>query len=606
MSPPKNPRRPPAPEGPDSRRPGLFAGVLLALIVLTFTVFAPVRTHGFLQFDDAAYVTENAHVKAGLTLDGLRWALTTPYAGNWHPLTWASHMADVELFGLDAGWHHLTNLWLHLLTTALLFRLFTRMTGSIGASAFVAAMFAVHPLHVESVAWVAERKDVLSGLFWVLTLGAYVAFTRRPHRLRYLWLVVCFGLALLSKPMAVTLPFVLLLLDVWPLARWRGLRASMIEKAPLFLMAAAAALVTFIVQREAGAVQSLEAFPLSLRLANVPMAYVWYAFATIYPVNLAPLYPYPASIPLWQSAGAAAILLAITVWVSLRVRTHPFLFVGYAWFMGTLVPVIGLVQIGSPPHSDRYMYLPAIGLFVMAAWAVERWARRRPAWTRAIVALAIIDVVIAAGLTSRQVAHWKNDVTLWEHAVAVTRDNYRAQTNFGFALASAGMQPRALDAYQEAIRLNPRYPNAHNYLGLLLADLGDHDRAASEYQAALALAPGFVEAHNNLGLTRAAQNRIPAAIAAFEQARRLNPSFAEARSNLGIAYAQQGEIDRAIVEFEEAVRLKPASPESRMNLATALAEAGRTSDAIAALRATLRLAPAHAEASKLLRQLEQK
>jgi tetratricopeptide (TPR) repeat protein len=336
------------------------------------------------------------------------------------------------------------------------------------------------------------------------------------------------------------------------------------------------------------------------------MAYMWYAFATIYPVNLAALYPYPATIPIWQSALAAAGLLAITAWVFLRIRTQPYLFVGWCWFIGTLVPVIGLVQIGSPPHSDRYMYLPAIGVFLMAAWAVEHWARVRTGWTRAIVALVLVDVVIAAVLTSRQVAHWKNDVTLWQHAVAVTDDNYRAQTNLGFALATAGDRPRALDAYTEAIRLNPRYPNAHNYLGLLWADAGEHDRAAVEYEAALALSPRFVEAHNNLGLTRAAQDRMPQAIAAFETARRLNPSFAAARSNLGIAYAREGQLDRAVAEFSEAVRLSPSSPESRINLATALDAIGRTSEAIAELRIALRVAPDHAAAREMLQQLLKK
>jgi len=580
------------------RKSGPILALLIGLALLTLAVYSPVRHYAFLQFDDADYVTENGAVRAGLTMTGLRWALTTPYAGNWHPLTWVSHMADVQLFGLAPGWHHLSSLWLHILTTLLLFRLLARMTGSPGPSAFVTALFALHPLHVESVAWVAERKDVLSTLWWVLTTSAYVAFVRRPAPWRYGVIVMCFGLALMSKPMVVTLPFLLLLLDVWPLNRWRGLGdganrfstwALVREKLPLFVMAAAAALVTFIVQQQAGAVRSLDVLPLSTRLAKIPIAYMWYVANTIWPSNLAALYPYPSSIPLWQTVGAVVVLTGISVWTIRHLRTQPYLFVGWAWFVGTLVPVIGLVQAGSQPYADRFMYVPAIGLFVMAAWSANRWASARPGSAWRVGTIGIVVVLASAVVTFRQVAHWKDSVTLWEHAVAVTQDNYRAQTNLGFALAEAGSATRAQAAYREALRINPEYPNAHNYLGALLADRGEHDRAAMEFEAAIRLRPRFPEAHNNLGLARVEQGRMTEAVAAFQEAIRQDPFFAPARNNLAIAYVRQDQPDKAVVEFAEAVRLQPGSPESHMNLGSALAGAGRPREALAHFETAERL-----------------
>lgn len=569
----------------------------LALAAATLAAYAAVRGHAFLQFDDGEYIVENGAVRAGLTWAGLRWAFSTPYAGNWHPLTWVSHMADVQFFGMDAGWHHLTSLFVHVLTSLLLFRLFVRMTGATGPSAFVAALFALHPAHVESVAWVAERKDVLSAFFWVLAMNAYAGYVKRPGGGRFALVAASFVLALLSKPMAVTLPFVLLLMDGWPLGRWRGLSdgpgtrgavALVREKAPLLLLAAGSAVVTFIVQRQAGAVQSLDAFPLALRLANVPVAYLQYLIATIWPVGLAPLYPYPPSIPVWQSAGAAVALLAITVWVFRSRRERPYLAAGWGWFLGTLVPVIGVIQVGAQPYADRYMYVPAIGLFVMAAWGAKDLAAARPEWSRAWPAVGTALVLAAAVLTYRQVSYWRDSITLWTRTVAVTRDNYRAYTNLGFALAEDGQRNRALAAYNDAIQLNPDYPNAHNYLGVLLAEMGDHDRAAAEYEVALKLRPTFAQVHNNLGLTRAAQGRLDDAVAEFLATLRLNPRFAPARSNLAIAYVKLGHRDQAIAEFETVVGQQPQSAESQLNLATALAETGRRRDALPHFEAAAR------------------
>jgi len=566
-----------------------------ALAVLTAVVYAAVRTHGFLHFDDNTYVVENGAIRAGLTWQGVRWALTAPYAGNWHPLTWVSHMTDVQLFAMDAGWHHVTNLLLHIASTVLLFRVLARMTNAIAASAFVAALFAVHPLHVESVAWIAERKDVLSTLWWVLGITAYAAYARQPRAWRYATLMMCFAFALMSKPMVVTFPFVLLLLDIWPLRRWqgaggtRGAWALVKEKGWLFLMAGGAAAITFIVQRQAGAVQSLDRLPLLRRLAGVPIAYVHYLFTTVWPVHLAPLYPSPSSIPWWEGLGALAVLVVLSVLAIRSFRTRPYVLVGWCWFLGTLAPVNGLVQVGSALYSDRHTYVAAIGLFVIAAWLARDWAAARPARSRPLALAGAVIVIVLSALSYRQVQHWKDNVTLWEHTVAVTGDNYRGQTNLGFALAQAGQRARAMDAYREALRLEPSYPLAHNYYGRVLADMGQHDQAAAEYEQALRLLPRFAEASNNLGLTRVEQGQFDHAREAFATALRLNPSFVQARNNLAIVYARQGDYAHAIAEFEEVVRQTPASAESQMNLASALADAGRKQDALAHFETAARL-----------------
>ena len=559
------------------------------LAALTFAAYSSVRTHEFQQFDDASYVTQNGAVRAGLTLSSIRWAFTTPYAGNWHPLTWLSHMADVQLFGMDPGWHHYTNVLIHVLTTLLLLRLMWRATGLPWPSALVAALFALHPLHVESVAWVAERKDVLSALFWVLACSSYLRYAEKPSTIRHALVGVTVVLALLSKPMAVTLPFAFLLMDVWPLRRWRatsdgpdarGLWPLVREKLPFVALAIASAIVTFFVQRKAGAVQSTDAFSIAMRVANVPVAYAQYVLLTIFPRNLAPLYPYPASIPWLHTTLALLFLGAISAAVFRVRRTMPYMAMGWCWFLGTLVPVIGLIQVGSQPYADRYTYVPSIGLFIMVAMGAYQLAVARPAWSRLLAAAGVVIVIAASVATWRQARHWKDSVTLWEHTVAATKDNYRAYSNLGFALMEAGQRTRAIEAYTESIRINPRYADAHNYFGYLLADIGDNDRAASEYQAALAIAPRLAQAHNNLGLLRVAQDRLDEAIAEFKATLEIDPGFTPARNNLAIAYVHQERFDLAIPLFEEAVRQQPNSAEAHFNLASALANSGRKKEAL--------------------------
>ena len=586
----------------------------LGLVVSTCVAYAGVRHHQFLNFDDPSYVTGNPNVLGGLSRDGVTWAFTAAHSGNWHPLTWLSHMTDVSACGLNAGCHHLVNVAFHVLSTLLLFRFLDRTTRRVWPAAAVAGLFALHPLHVESVAWIAERKDVLCTFWWMVALNIYAGGGTRPSPSRLAGLLAASALALLSKPMAVTLPFVLLLVDIWPLQRWKlgadqaerwaGLRSRLLVTWPVFLMAAAVSVVTFFVQRQAGAVQSTEAFPWALRLANVPVAYATYLLKTIWPVGLAPLYPYPETIPVLASVGALALLVAITAAVVRERIRRPVLLVGWLWFLGTLVPVVGLVQVGAQPYADRYTYVPLTGLFLMIVWTMADAAGRRLAGIAAGTCAGVV-VALLATLTYRQVALWHDSVTLWTHTVAVTHANYRAYTNLGFALAEAQSSARAEAAYREALRLKPDYPNARNYLGALLVDLRRPGEAEAELRAALAVRPRFAEAHNTLGLALAAQGKTQPAIASFTEAVRLAPAFGQARNNLGIALASEGRGAEALAQFEASVRYQPRSAEAHLNFAVALIDAGRPQAAVPHLQAAVEYGtgPLRADATRLLQQI---
>ena len=575
---------------------------VLALLVVTAWLYAPVRNHAFLQFDDSDYVTENPLVLGGLTSAGMRQAFSTFYAGNWHPLTWISHMADVDRCGLEAGCHLTFNVFLHLGASLMLLIWLVRAARRFWPALFVAALFALHPLHVESVAWVAERKDVLHGFWWMAAVACHVEFVRRNRsRGWYAAALVCAALAFLSKPMAVTLPFVLILIDIWPLGRWvPGSRAStgserlgslLLEKTPLFLMTAGVAFATWRAQGAAGAIQAAESFPWALRAANAVTAYVVYLGKTIWPADLAALYPYPASVPAWQWLSAFAVL-AVLSGLAWRARvTRPYLLVGWLLFLGMLVPVIGLVQVGAQPYADRYMYLPAIGLFVIAAWGLaEVAARWRSARAGAIVAVAAIAGCVS--LTARQVPVWRDSVSLWTHATRVTSENYRAYTNLGFAHARAQSSRAALAAYDEALRIEPDFAQALSYRGSLHADLGDTARAEADLRAAIAARPRHVEAHNTLGLVLASRNRLDEAVSSFRTAVTLQPGFGQAWNNLGIALAMSGRLAEALEAFRESVRLQPGSGEAHLNLGTALADSGRPAEARPHLERAIALGPA--------------
>jgi tetratricopeptide (TPR) repeat protein len=580
--------------------------LLAALVGLTAFVYAPVRHHEFVNFDDPTYVSENPQVSAGLTWQGIKWAAASEYAGNWHPLTWLSHMLDVELYGLDAGRHHVTSALMHVATTIILFLVLHSATGAAGRSAMVAALFAVHPLHVESVAWVAERKDVLSTLFWALAIASYVAYVRQPRAYPYILLVLFHAAGLLAKPMVVTLPFALLLLDWWPLRRIGRLAGSgrltlirlVLEKLPLFLLAATSGVITFLVQQQAGAIKTLETLPWDRRVANAIVGYITYLSRTIWPVDLAPIYPYAASLPPWPVVGALAGLLVATGLALRAARRRPYVPVGWLWYLGTLVPVIGLIQVGGQPTADRYTYVPLIGVFIAVAWGgadllskVRSPLGRRTSWIAATVL-----VVLCAATARRQVAHWQDSVRLWQHAIQAVPGNYRAHVNLGHALIAQGRTDEAIAQYADALRVKPDFAEAHNRLGQALADRGDIAGAIASYRAALHILPDYVDAHNNLGLALTRQAVLEEAVAHFSEAIRLDPLFAAGHSNLGVARARQGRLDDAIRHFMMALEIAPDSADARVNLAFALTDQGRGREALPHYAEALKLRPNDARA----------
>jgi Flp pilus assembly protein TadD len=587
----------------------------VALVVLTFVAYSDVRHLQFVPLDDQAYVYENPHVTAGLTIDGLRWALTTGDQANWHPLTWLSHMLDVQLFGVNAGYHHLTSLAIHTLNTLLLFFLLARTTGAVGRSACVAALFAVHPLHVESVAWIAERKDVLSTFFWLLTTGAYVWYARTPGRWRYTAVVSGLALGLMSKPMLVTLPFVLLLLDVWPLGRvsFAGVQldgkrsdtrtaraqtalALIREKIPLFVLAACSSVITLLVQSRGGAVRPIDILPIGVRVANALTSYVLYLVKAVWPSRLAVFYPYDKSIHLWQWCGALAVLAAIT-WLVIRARRRqPYLLVGWLWYLGTLVPVIGLVQVGSQSMADRYTYVPLIGVLVMGVWGasdvVARWTGRRVALPAAAVAIVIACTVA----TQAQVTHWQDAWALWTHALAVTRDNEAAHIAVG---AMQGMQGRNEDAvahFKEALRIAPDSASAHRALGLALINLGRFDEAVEHLSMAVRYRPTFADAQSDLGVALAELGRPGEAIPRYLEALRLDPNRPATHRSLGLALMTFGRAEEAIAHYQDALRLQPDSARTHNDLGFALMAVGRNDEAKDHFVRALRLDPDLAEA----------
>jgi tetratricopeptide (TPR) repeat protein len=563
--------------------------VILFLTIVTVALFWQVRNHEFVILDDDKYVTENSHVRDGLTWEGLVWAFTTTHANFWHPLTWISHMLDCELYGLDSGGHHFTNLLIHLANTLLLFLVLERMTGAFWPSAFVAALFALHPLHVESVAWVAERKDVLSTFFCVLTMGSYVRYAERPGINRYLLVLLSFVLGLMAKPMLVTLPFVLLLLDYWPLGRFQFIQPSgnshaqtqksvrsnnhrssffrlVLEKLPFFALAAVSSIVAFLAQEHGGALRALNLFPIEVRMANAVISYASYIGKTIWPLHLAVFYPHPGMLPLWQVIGAGLFLVSTSVLVIRAAHRFPYLTVGWLWYLGTLVPVIGLVQVGDHAMADRYTYVPLIGLFIMIAWGSgdisKRWRYRR------IVLPISTGVLLCASMISTgfQLRHWQNSTTLFEHALDVTADNTLAHTNLGIVFAGQGKLDEAVAHYAQALRIKPDHLEARINMGAALATQGRLDEAVAHYSDALYIKPDFAGAHYNLGNALVAQGKITEAIAHFHEALRIKPNDSEIHNNLGIVLAKQGKTEEAITHFHEALRITPDYTLARKNL----------------------------------------
>jgi tetratricopeptide (TPR) repeat protein len=551
----------------DDGRPRTW--ICVALTLVTFAVYWPVHAHELVSYDDVAYVRDNPHVTGGLSWDAVRWAFTSGYQANWHPLTWISHMLDVSLFGMHAGAYHVTNVLLHVASTLLLFDVLRRITGALLPSAFVAALFAVHPLHVESVAWVSERKDVLSTLFLMLTLEAYVAWVRAPSRTRYALVVACLALGLMSKPMLVTLPFALLLLDWWPLGRWTdaaSARRLVVEKVPLFLLVAASSVVTYLVQKTAGAVAELDAHPIGMRVENALISYVLYARNMFCPTRLAALYIHERPLPAWKAIGAAATLAAVTLVAARQRRRRPWFLMGWLWFLGTLVPVIGLVQVGMQSMADRYTYVPLIGLFVVVAWGAAELVGLERRRDLAFAAVASAATLACAVLARRQVETWKDSVTLWRHAIDVAPDNAAAHNNLGSTLCDLGRFEEAAAAFRDFIRISPDDADAHHNLGYASMKLGRLDVAETELREAIRLDPTFADAHENLGYTLRLEGRLPEAVVQFEDALHLKPDFAAAHRDLAGVLEEQGRIEDAIHHYDEALRLAPADAGAREGL----------------------------------------
>ncbi|HEX7185198.1 MAG TPA: tetratricopeptide repeat protein [Thermoanaerobaculia bacterium] len=545
-------------------------------------------TYDFVNFDDGLYVTGNPTVKKGITWDGFLWAWQSNVASNWHPLTVLSHMLDCEVFGLNAKGHHLTSLLLHLASVWLLFEVLRRMTGSPGKSAVVAALFGIHPTHVESVAWIAERKDVLSGLFFVLTLGAYLRYTRERTAGRYLLVALTFALGLLSKPMLVTLPCVLLLLDVWPLRRlpvppsggipWRGLRPLLLEKVPLLLLSVAASAVTVYTQTQSMA--STQAVSIYRRVANALVSYTVYLGKTIWPAKLAVFYPLPPTVPLWKAVAAGTLLLAITLFVAVRFRRSPWLAVGWLWFLGMMVPVIGLVQVGRQAMADRYTYLPTIGLFLMAAWGLSELLEERR-WRRAALATAsALAVGALAAAAWVQVGHWQNSLTLFRHTAAVTRNNYLAHLNLASALAKTGARDEAMKHYREALRIQPSFVEGNAGLGSALYRWGRPREALPYLRRAVRLRPNSARMRHSLAVNLEALGRTDEAVTELRKAVELSPNMSRSHHGLGAILHKAGRTDEALQHYRKALDINPGLTELYNPTTALLAQRGQLAEAV--------------------------
>lgn len=573
------------------RRTGAIC-LLLGLLVLV--PYAQIAGHGFINYDDPEYVVENAHVNSGLTLHAIRWAFTAVHSANWHPLTWISHTLDCELFGLDAGGHHLASLLLHAANTILLFLVLRRATGDVWPSAAAAALFGIHPLHVESVAWVSERKDVLSTAFGLLSLHAYAGYARAGGWRRYGAALFFFACGLASKPMVVTLPCVMLLLDGWPFGRLS--RRALLEKTPFFLLSAASSAVTLFAQRDA--MPPAEMVPIALRLKNAAVAYAAYLGKAAWPQDLAVFYPLPERIPAASVLGALCLLAALSL-VALRLaRSRPYLIVGWLWYLGTLVPVIGLVQVGGQAMADRYTYLPLVGIFIIAGWGARDLLRLRPRLGPAMAGAALALIGVLAFAAYRQAALWRDNLTLFTHAARVTEKNYVAYDMLGVALTAAGRYPEALEWVNASLRIKPRDAAILNNAGFLMGRMGDAEAARRLYRQALEVDPRHAETLNNLGVLLARRGQFAEAAELYRRAIQAKPHDIDFYYNLGIALVETGRLEEGIAHYGVVLQAKPDHVEALNNLGVALARQGRYAEAAGHFSKALALKPDHVEARR--------
>jgi len=574
----------------------LAVGMCLALAVLTSLVFGQTLWHDFINYDDPRYVYENTKITGGVSISGIAWAFTHIHSLNWHPLTTISHMLDCQLYGLKAGWHHFTNVCLHTLAAILLLLALQQMTGAIWRSAFVAAVFAIHPLRVESVAWIAERKDVLSGVFFMLTLLAYAYYVRLPGVSRYLVVISVFACGLMSKPMLVTLPFVLLLLDYWPLDRFKGrLWKRLAEKIPLLALSAVSSITTFLVQK--AAVGQTEDLPILERISNAVVSYVLYIWQMLWPVNLAVFYPHPENrLPLWEIVSCLLLLICITVAAIVVRKQRPYLITGWLWYLGMLVPAIGLVQVGWQGRADRYTYLPQIGLYIALTWGV---ADLTPLYRHRRATLSTAAILVIAALSSCawvQTSYWRDSETLFRHALAVTTNNDVAENNLGIVFLGQGKLDEAISLLQSAVDLRPDNSPAHENLAKALLQKGQVTDALIHYRKLLELEPNNIEVHNIVGTVLIQQRQVKEGVEEWQKVLAIQPDNGNAMSNLAWIFATSPDQSlrdgpKAVELAEQALRFSAGRiPILFRTLAAAYAESGRFAEAIQTAQRGIELA----------------
>ncbi|MBN1788376.1 MAG: tetratricopeptide repeat protein [Sedimentisphaerales bacterium] len=578
--------------------------ICLVLTVIVSAVYYQVCNFEFLDYDDPEYVHENSNVHNGITPETIKWAFNAGYASNWHPVTWLSHALDWQFFGSDPAGHRITNLVLHIANTLLLFIVLNQMTAAVWPSAFVAALFALHPLHVESVAWIAERKDVLSTFFLMLTIWAYIRFVRRKNILRYILIIVFFALGLMSKPMLVTLPFVLLLLDYWPLGRIgskRSFGCLFVEKIPLFVMTIASSVITFVAQQKGGAMQPAEHLDFITRLANASISYLRYILKMFWPSRLAIFYPHSGEETSLVFAGiSAALLLAITVIVLFFAKKHRYLFTGWFWYLGTLVPVIGIVQVGYQALADRYTYIPLTGLFIIIAWAADellaKWRYRKDVLRfSALVILSVLAVV-----THMQVRYWKDTITLSEHALEVTGNNFKIHFGMALTYLKQGRMDKAIYHDRQALKIIPRSITVWNNLGTALISTGRIDQAVDCFEKAVAIDPCDSEAYLNLCYLLTDKGEIDQAVSLCKKALQANPELNEIRVFLALTLVEAGRFDQAVKEYEDFLSRQPQNAVSHNDFGVVLYQQGQFDKALEHFRRAVQIDPKYDLAKKHL------